>query len=321
MLSLALSVSAQHDSAYYETHNDVFHGRLYLIQKYNTLHYKYTGDENEKNINYFPHTIPGIGVGFTYDWVTVNLSYGFRLNGEERAKGSTKYLDLQIHSYAKKFVIDIFGQSYEGMYIPGKKDVDGNYYHRSDLQSRLFGGSFQYILNNKRFSFRSSFLQTDWQKKSAGSVLLGFEAYAGRIRADSTLLPGGKNAGLNTDIAKEDKFWQVGPTLGYTYTLVIKQHFFITGSFAESLNYGRRILSEDSDQRVESRFVTNPSYRIMAGYNSERWGIAIFYINNRVNVPGSINNYELAVSSGTFRINYVYRFRSQGKIGELIDRI
>lgn len=311
----------QHDSAYYETHNDVFHGRLYLVQKYNALHYKYTGADNERNVNYLPHTIPGIGVGFTYDWVTVNFSYAFRLNGEERDKGETDFIDLQIHSYAKKFVLDLFAQSYEGMYVAGDKDADGNFYHRADLQSRLLGGSFQYVLNNKRFSYRSSFLQTDWQKKSAGSFLVGLEAYVGRIRSDSTLLPGGRDENPEAAAAKEDLFWQLGPTLGYTYTVVIKKHFFITGSLAESLNYGRRIMSENSDEHTKSRFVTNPSYRIMAGYNTYRWGLAVFYINNRVNVPGSIRDYELAVSSGTFRVNFVYRFRSKTKIGELIDKI
>lgn len=312
---------AQHDSTYYETHNDVFHGRLYLIQKYNSLHYKFAGEGSTKDVDYLPHTIPGIGLGFTYNWMNVNFSYGFRLNGEERNKGETDYIDLQVHSYAKKFVLDLFAQSYEGMFVQGDKDSDGNYYHRPDLQSRLLGGSFQYVLNNKRFSYRSSFLQTDWQKRSAGSVLAGFEVYVGRIRSDSTLLPAGRSSGENSSIAREDRFWQIGPTLGYTYTVVLKKHFFVTGSFAESLNYGRRIMIAGDDEQMKGRFVTNPSYRIMAGYNTYRWGIAVFYVNNRVNVPSCINDYELAVSSGTFRINYVYRFRNKTWIGRVIDKI
>ena len=50
-------------------------------------------------------------------------------------------------------------------------------------------------------------------------------------------------------------------------------------------------------------------------------GMSFFYINNRVNVPGAIDGNELAVSSGTFRLNFVYRFKSKGKLGKLIDRI
>jgi hypothetical protein len=308
---------AQHDSSYVEMHNKEFHLRIYTIQKYNLLHYQ----NKHEGVNYLPHTIPGLGAGFTYDWLNVNLSYGFRFNGKEEEKGKTKYLDLQIHSYAKKFILDLFGQTYEGLYVPGDKDENGNFYHRPDLQTRLFGGSFQYILNNRRFSFRSSFLQTDWQKRSAGSVLLGVEIYVGRVRADSTLLPNGRNVDESSQDAHQDKFIQAGPTIGYAHTIVIGRHFFVTGSFAESFNYGKRMLTDGSGERATTKFSTNPSYRIMAGYNSSRWGLGIFYVNNRVNVNGTLNDYTLAMSSGTFRINYVYRFRSQTKIGELIDRI
>lgn len=319
ILAFVNEAVAQHDSTYYETHNNVMHGRLALIQKYNVLHYKNTVEN--RTTKYFPHTIPGIGIGFTYDWVTVNLSYGFRFNGKEREKGKTKYLDIQLHSYAKKFIIDMFAQRYKGMYVPGDKDVDGNFYHRSDLESRLMGGGFQYVLNNKRFSFRSSFLQTDWQKRSAGSLLFGFEAYVGRVTADSSLLPFRTDADPSGSVAKKDFFWQIGPTIGYAYTVVIKRHFFLTGSFAESFNYVRRVMTEESDRLATSQIDANPSYRVIAGYNTYRWGIAFFYVNNRVNIPGAMSVHKLAVSSGTFRVNFVYRFKSKGKLGELIEKI
>jgi hypothetical protein len=207
------------------------------------------------------------------------------------------------------------------MYIPGEKDSEGNFYHRPDLESRLLGGALQYIVNHKRFSFRAAFLQTDWQKKSAGSLLLGFESYAGRIKSDSTLLRYRSDADPSGHLARKDFFWQIGPTLGYAYTLVIQRNFFVTGSFAESFNFARRVMSEDSEERVTWKFVTNPSYRAVVGYNTYRWGIALFYINNRVNIPGALNGHKLAVSAGTFRVNFVYRFRSKGKLGELIDKI
>src|SRR5262245_8961894 len=95
IIASAGTALAQHDSSYYETHNDVFHGRLTLIQKYNALHYRNT-IEGRAN-NYFPHAFPGLGVGFTYDWVTINLSYGLRFNGNEAEKGKTKYIDIQLH--------------------------------------------------------------------------------------------------------------------------------------------------------------------------------------------------------------------------------
>ena len=318
-LALANTAVAQHDSSYYETHNDVTHLRLALIQKFNVLHYKNTIEN--RTTNYFPHTIPGVAVGFTYDWVSLSASYGIRSKDNESEKGKTKYLDIQVHTYAKKFIIDIFGQVYKGMYVPYEKDANGNFYYRSDLESRLVGGAFQYVLNNKRFSLRSSFLQTDWQKRSAGSWLFGFESYAGRIKSDSSLLPRRTDVDPSGHLPKKDFFWQIGPTVGYAYTLVIKKHFFVTGTFTESFNYASRVMTDESDKRAISKFVTNPSYRLIAGYNTYRWGMSFFYINNRVNIPGAIDGNELAISSGTFRLNFVYRFKSKGKLGNLIDRI
>ncbi len=319
ILAFADQAAAQYDSSYYETHNDVMHGRLALLQKYNVLHYKKTIED--RSVNYSTHTLHGLGAGFSYDWVTINLSFGVRYNGEDREKDKPKYLDIQLHAYSKKFILDIFGQRFKGLYVPGDKDADGNFHYCPDLESRLLGGSFQYILNNKRFSFRSSFLQTDWQKRSAGSLLLGLESYFGRITADSSLLPYRTDVDPSGHLAKKDFFWQVGPTIGYAYTIVIKKHFFVTGSFAESFNYGRRVTAEEYGERATSKFVANPSYRIMTGYNTSGWAIALFYVNNRVNIPVAGNDYELAVSSAVLRLNFVYRFRSKGKLGEFIDRI
>lgn len=319
ILAIANNAVGQHDSSYYQTHNDLMHGRLSLLQKYTVLHYKNTIED--RSVNYSPHTLHGLGAGFSYDWVTINLSFGVRPNGKDREKDKPKYLDIQLHAYSKKFTLDVFVQRFKGMNVPGAKDADGNFYYRSDLESRLMGGSFQYIVNNKRFSFRSSFLQTDWQKRSAGSFLLGFESYVGRITADSSLLLYRTDVDPSGHLAKKDFFWQVGPTIGYAYTVVIKSHFFVTGSFAESFNYGRRVTTEEYGQQATSKFVANPSYRIMTGYNTDGWAIALFYVNNRVNIPVAANGYELAVSSAVFRLNFVYRFRSKGKLGEFIDRI
>jgi hypothetical protein len=205
--------------------------------------------------------------------------------------------------------------------MPGDKDASGNYYYRSDVQTRLFGGAFQYVLNNKRFSSRSSFLLTDWQKRSAGSFLVGFNAYVGRVTADSSLLRYRTKLDPSGPLAKKDLFWQIGPTVGYAYTLVIKKHLFFTGSFAESLNYGRRITTEQSEQVAASNFALNPSFRLVAGYHTYRWGFGVSYVNNRVNIASKAHNDGLAISAGTYRVNVVYRFRSKGKVGELIDKI
>lgn len=312
-------VFAQNDTSYYVTHNKQWHGRLYLIKKYTALTYENKRDQY--SLMYLPNTNMGLGAGVTYSWLTINGSAKFRFL-DPGSKGKTKYLDLQIHGYGKKFILDTFGQFYKGFYLSprGLATSDNQYYYRPDLKMDILGGSFQYVMNNKRFSFRSSFLNSDWQKKSAGSLLLGFETYMGRIQADSTITPTVlmKNETIRDETKNE--FFEIGPTVGYAYTLVVKKHFFLTGSLAESFDYGFNKKTAAGTLMRDTGFRFNTSFRAITGYNSANWGLSILFINNGMRIPGN-DEHRLTVNSGTFRVNYVHRFARQEKPGWITKRI
>jgi hypothetical protein len=44
-------------------------------------------------------------------------------------------------------------------------------------------------LNPQRFSFNAAMTQNEWQKKSAGSFMIGGLVYYGQIKGDSSLVP------------------------------------------------------------------------------------------------------------------------------------
>src|SRR5690554_170807 len=185
---LAQQPQPSQDTAYYQTFPEHITSRLYFSRKYTSLKIqdKLTG----KDYLYMPNTTLNMGVGATYKMLTLNLAYGFGFLNPEEGKGETKYLDAQAHIYPRKMVVDLFLQFYKGYYLtdglgasPGE-----NYLTRPDMKVQKVGASVQYVFNHGRFSYRAAFLQNEWQKKSAGTFLLGAVMYGGMAQEDSNLI-------------------------------------------------------------------------------------------------------------------------------------
>ena len=251
-----------------------------------------------------------MGLGASYKWATLNVAYGFGFLNPDEEKGKTHYIDLQIHGYGRKFTLDVLGQFYRGFYLSpqGAASMPGHYYIRPDLRVNIVGGSFQYVLNYRQFSLRASYLQTEWQKKSAGSVLVGIEAYTGRIRADSTLTPTLINRNAANLNETKTTFFEFGPNLGYAYTLVMRDHFFVTGSASVSLDYGINTLTKIDGSDNAGGLSSNVFTRLIGGYNSARLALSVIYINNGVRLASNNSDRELILNTGNLRICFVHRF-------------
>ena len=303
------SVYAQFDTTYYVSYEDRITSRFYFSKKYTSL--KFRNAVEDYTMTYRPNTTLNMGVGATYKWFTLNLAYGFGFLNPDRGKGKTKYLDLQFHGYTRKFVVDFFGQFYTGFFLApnSTNNPGGEYYIRPDLDVNQIGVSIQYILNYKKFSYRASFFQSDWQKKSAGTFIFGLEIYGGKVKADSTIVP----SFVNNEDAKRSitglRFYEFGPNAGYAYTLVIKRHFFLTGSASVSLEYGHNTISEANGSKRFTGVSPNTFFRVFGGYNSSKWAISVIYVTNSVSLATESIDRRVVLNTGNFRINYVYRFQ------------
>lgn len=123
-------MKAQYDSTYYVSYGHMITGRFYFSQKYTT--FNFSNIDKDVTLDYKPNTTLNIGVGATYKWATLNLAYGFGFLNHDSDKGETKYLDLQLHCYGRKFALEGLGQFYTGFYLDNTKvtDVLGHYYVR-----------------------------------------------------------------------------------------------------------------------------------------------------------------------------------------------
>ena len=281
--------------------------------------------ERDKEYLYMPNTTLNMGVGATYKNLTLNLAYGFGFLNPERGKGKTKYLDAQAHLYPKKMVIDLFLQFYKGYHLLPEglgASLGESFYTKPDMKVQKIGASAQYVFNHGKFSYRAAFLQNEWQKKSAGTFLLGFEMYGGMAEEESFLIP----THLMDDPARNFRtirFLEFGPNVGYAYTLVIKKHFFVTASAASNVGLGYSTLEGYAGKNQEWGINSNFFLRGFVGYNSRKWSINANYVHNHVQLQenGSFSN---SIMTGNYRLNLVYRFLPGPKLKRrlgVIDRI
>ncbi len=299
-------------------------GRVYLAKKWTGIDlYNVPGADR---LHYRPNSSYNIGVGVTYKGITVNLAYGFGFLGflnPSRELGVTTYLDLQTHMYGRKWLVDVMAQVYKGFYASpkGTGTTDGSYYLRSDLNVNEFGGSVQYVFNNRKFSYRAAFLQNEWQKKSAGTFLLGAEAYYGTVNGDSSIIPIHVHEATAERDIKQFRHYKFGPSVGYAYTLVIKKHFFATASLSGNVAVGNSTTVGKADGE-ENNFSIIPSgfLRVALGYNSERWAASALYTSNNVSAnPGSAIRSVLNATS--IRLNVVYRFAAPKGVKKLVRKV
>lgn len=304
--------NAQTTADYYQAYNRQITGRFFLSNKFTNLNLR----SDDYVLKYKPITSYNIGIGFSYQWLTLNIGYGIGFVNPSLDRKNTRAIDLQFHPYGRKIAIDVLGQFYKGFQL---SESDGSV--RKDIRVNVVGATAQYIFNYEEFSYRAAFLQSEWQKKSAGSWLAGFEFYAGGVRGDTSMVP---NARSESDKLKKISFVELGPNIGYAYTFVYREHFFATGSASASLDLGFNTATTEESKERSTGFSPNTIFKFFAGYNSAKWAITGIYLNNGLRLAPTVDDKKLVLNTGNFRVHFAYRFRP-GKRGrallEPLDRI
>ncbi|MCH6235894.1 DUF4421 domain-containing protein [Cognataquiflexum rubidum] len=309
---------AQEDTTYYVSYKKLLTTRLYTSRKYTSL---MISEQNDlARIVLEPNSTLNLGVGATYNDFTLNLAYGFDFMNTNRNQVETQYLDLQAHAYPKNWVIDLFAQFYQGFFL---RSYSGPL---SDIPSQLafpgmrvrkFGSNVQYLFNGDKLSLKAAFLQSAWQKKSAGSVVAGVEFYFGNAKDDQNILADFIPAPLQFN---RMDFFEFGPNLGYVHTLVIAKHFFITGMVSGNIGLGNTTISSDTNKEGGWGFNTNYFLRGFAGYNGPVWSINANYVHNNVRIEearGLVTDFR----TGNYRINLVYRFNVGPNFKKYLDYV
>jgi len=309
-LSLNAQKDFQHDTTYYEKLADKITVRLYLSKKYVGL--KFPSGGNGDDLEYNANPKLNLGAGVTIKNVSINLFNGFSfLNKNSDEKGKTKGFNFQVHLYPRKWAIDLMYISPKGYHLDqqGMAGVPADkYYYREDVKTTFFGISAYQVPNKKRFSYRAALLQTEWQKKSAGSFIYGGEFHHGTVQGDSALIPGFYSSKFPQAGINKINVLSFGPGAGYAYTLVMAQHFFITGSMV--INLDVNFIREEDETRKEKNVSLNPSnvFKAALGYNGRKWNVSANLTGSILSMQGSLTPDNYKFSSGNIRVVVAHKF-------------
>lgn len=313
------------DTNYVKTFPNHITSRIYLSRKYTNL--RLEEEEESTLLEYEPNTTVNLGVGATVNGFTLNLAYGFKFMNPENNRGETEYLDLQSHMYGRKYAADFFGQFYQGMYLENSSFFFPNsteFYLRPDMTVALLGGSYLRVFNHRKFSYAASMVQNEFQKKSAGSFLLGGKVIIIGAQSDSSLIPtySGDSIFNSFKGLNEMASFQLGPSVGYAHTFVMWHHFFFTLSFDLGLLIGPVSYTLENGEKIDE-WQLNPSadFRFALGYNSKKtyWGISFVQDDNQIR--SSDKNSYASFGIGNARFNYVRRFRMGPKLQSAVDKL
>jgi hypothetical protein len=298
-----------HDSSYYQSYKGSIITRAYISKKYDIFKME-PRDGSFPNMSYHANTTLSLGAGITYKSLSFSFSKELTFLKSEEQKGKTSATDLQLHLYKQKWTIDALGEFYKGYYLrpPGLAAPDGqSFYIRPDMGVQLVGLAAYRVLNDRRFSYGAGLSQNAWQKKSAGSFLIGGEMFYMATQGDSSFIPSKVDSGLASHNIHKFHLFEFGPGIGYAYTLVIQEHFFLLGSANVDFNvhFAREIGNSITDDKIG--FAPNFIFRIGAGYNLSNWGMSMTWMWSSINSSGKFSDNKYNVTTGNYRLVYFRR--------------
>lgn len=306
---------------YYEPNDDLNNNRVYVSQKLTSP--TIINEDGSHKVKYRSNANTNLGIGSTYKWLTLNIGLNFKfINDDDDTRGRTRALDLHAAAFGRSYVFDFFGQFYKGVYLlpeTGQVLAGDPYPQRGDIFTQQIGGTFYYYPNWRKFSASAAAIQREWQKKSAGSFMYGAEVFSGKIKGDSSLVPKERAGNFDNYLVDKMQFYEIAAGGGYAYTLVIKQHWFVSASAIASLSAGymRQFTGKNvtGTGYIRPNFLVRPSF----GYNSKKWNGSVMLFASRVNAGNNLGHYQ--IETYNLRFTLAYRMLPRTKHKKIMDNI
>ena len=291
------------------------HFFIYPVLKQRTLYFQLERNDRSALLTYKPNNSYSFGVGTYLFELGFELAFAIPIN--EKSKeiyGESKARDLQLNVLGKKWGLDAFYQKYSGFYVSdrdNKPDAGIPYPQRPDIDSRNFGLTGNYVLNNQKFSFRSAYNFAERQIYSKGSFLLFTTLGSFKISSDSSILSNQQKTLFGQDVSfTRLRYATFSIAPGYTYNLIYK-NFFLNGTLsvgpAHHWTYYRL---EGGEGRNEIGINTFVAARIGIGYNGEKLFGGISFSTQGSDVK--FQDAKISNNNSAFKILVGYRFREFG---------
>jgi len=291
--------------------------RILGVNKFTSFDIKDNGIDSL--VSYSPNRNLNLGFGLNYKWFGLWFAFNFPfINNDDEIYGKTKRFDAITSIFLRKLAIDFYLSSYRGFYIENPQsylpDWESGmaYPQRSDISTTKIGGSCTYAFKYRKYSTKAAFIQTELQKKSAGSFLLGGFFSIFEIAGDSSFIPYELKGVYDPDLLfNQLSVFGVGISFGYTHTFVLWKKLYISVTLVPGISVqGFEIDYEEGPQKKTGSFLAGRlQARAALVYNTEKSYAGITAINdsysgNTGKEQRSSLNYEV----GVIRFFYGRRF-------------
>lgn len=268
---------------------------------------------SKKIINYQTNLpLPTYGIMFSYRWLNAQLSIplpGISYTRPDRVE--TRSYALGLGFTARKWYLKNFVEYFKGYYMSNPEVVFPEYIQGetkpyNDMESFTYYFTAYYGFNGKNYSHRALLWQSETQKKSAGSLLMGLTGGYKWIAADQSIFYSDE---LNSPI-NGVQYYVVGLNVGYAYTLKLSKRMSISGLIVPGANYfvGRYNSTQQTIVLQENSFGLNAEGRLQLFYEKGNFFSGLGYTGyvltsflSKENPVGSTHNY--------LRFNFGYRFK------------
>ncbi len=279
-------------------------------------------DEDDYELQYEPNGNSSIGLAFNYKWIGFGFSFKLANPEKDLDLGQSRAFDFQTNLLFRKGVFDIFYQHYKGFYLSNSAGMIANwpdgdtYLIRPDIAVRSVGANYTHVFNPKKFSYISSFSQTESQRRSAGSLILGLGLNYHRVWGDSSLVVSNL---IYPEAFADDSIQQLSglstsARFGYAYTLVIRQRFFLSLSLDAGLSNNFSAYRSEDKNHYNLNIASNAAFKIAGGYNYKRWFVG-FTGANFVSLNKPTNeNFLVRIQYGFVSFVVARRFQLQSDI-------
>jgi hypothetical protein len=216
------------DSVYIDEFPATWTVRAYTASK--TDHFYLFNKSWNDRISFHPETKLATGLGFSFHDLAVDLglnTYTNSINSDQKTTGFNFIGSI----YSNQHLMDVLFQINNGFTETATVDGKTTNITRNDVHVFNFGVTYNYMFNFRRYSFNSSFIGTQIQKKSSGSPMIGFFFSNFLMSASDSIIPAEFSSLVDPNtLTSQTNVFSGGGTVGYAYTLVLPYHFFITAS-------------------------------------------------------------------------------------------
>jgi hypothetical protein len=289
-----------------------------------TRDFKVTSAGDDYDIRLNAETASRLAVSYRF----ITIAYGFFPgfipgNSDDALKGDSEASSYSLNLNFTHWVQSLSYTRARGFYLHNTSDYvpewtegEDSYIQFPDLVYTGFDGFTAYKFNS-RFSFKALSTQTERQRKSAGTAM-PFIFYNYYVIDNRVALTGQNSSQKSNNL-------ELMISLGYFYTVVLSESFYISGGLAPGAGiiFTKLLTRLPGDQITEKH--QHPIYRLelqgALGYNARRVfaGAQLVASWEQFNQDGPSS--VITRDNLTFQVFAGYRFDTPGFLARLVDRI